>query len=82
MKQAAGRNPGRHASPKRWIAENEAGRPNLQGDRAARNRIHPLEQVGAKLRAMMPFLQPIIAPGLEAKPPPPRNKSIVGISWY
>jgi len=28
---------------------------------------HPIEQLGPKLRAMMPFLQPVIAPGLENK---------------
>jgi len=26
-----------------------------------------LEQLGPKLRAMMPFLQPIVAPGIEVK---------------
>jgi len=28
---------------------------------------HPIEQLGPKLRAMMPFLQPVAAPGLETK---------------
>ncbi len=38
-----------------WIAENRAGRPrfNELREQAAR---HPLEDVGAKLRAMMPFI--------------------------
>ena len=38
-----------------WIAENEAGRAELQ--RAARGRAeHPIEKVGAELRAMMPWI--------------------------
>jgi ketol-acid reductoisomerase len=38
-----------------WIAENENGRPNfnkMREDAAA----HPIEQVGAELRAMMPWI--------------------------
>jgi len=40
---------------KQWIAEHEAGRPNFtrlmqQDDR------HQIEQVGAQLRAMMPWI--------------------------
>ena len=38
-----------------WVAENRAGRPNLPG--AARGgEEHQIEQVGAELRAMMPFI--------------------------
>ena len=38
-----------------WIAESEAGRPNyrrLQEEGKA----HPIEEIGAQLRAMMPFI--------------------------
>jgi ketol-acid reductoisomerase len=46
-----------------WIAENEAGRPRFEGDRQ-REREQPLERVGAALRQMMPFLDPVtIKPG-------------------
>ncbi len=41
---------------KEWIAENEAGRPNMERIRAA-ERTHPVEEVGKKLRPMMPFLK-------------------------
>jgi len=43
---------------KRWVAENEAGRPKFNATRAA-ERSQPLEQVGARLRAMMPFLDAV-----------------------
>jgi ketol-acid reductoisomerase len=38
-----------------WIAENRAGRPRFSELRSAGKR-HPIEQVGAELRAMMPFI--------------------------
>jgi ketol-acid reductoisomerase len=41
-----------------WIAENEAGRPTFNTLREA-DRNHQIEQVGARLRQMMPFLKPI-----------------------
>jgi ketol-acid reductoisomerase len=41
-----------------WIAENEAGRPWFNAQRE-KERTLQIEQVGAKLRAMMPFLQPV-----------------------
>jgi ketol-acid reductoisomerase len=47
---------GRYA--KRWIAENEAGRPRFNATRAA-ERGQKLEEVGARLRAMMPFLDAV-----------------------
>jgi ketol-acid reductoisomerase len=48
---------------KTWIAENEAGAPKFATRRAA-EREQPLEDVGAKLRAMMPFLDAVtIKPG-------------------
>lgn len=40
-----------------WIAESRKGAPLLQELRA-RDREHPIEQVGARLRSMMPFIDP------------------------
>jgi ketol-acid reductoisomerase len=51
---------------KKWIEENEKGCPNFLATRH-REQSHPVEQLGPKLRAMMPFLQPIVAPGLATK---------------
>jgi ketol-acid reductoisomerase len=45
---------------KAWIAENAAGRPNFNRLREA-DRNHPIEQVGVRLRALMPFLKPVTA---------------------
>ena len=42
----------------RWIAENDAGRPEFERLRA-RDRDHQIEQVGAELRAAMTFLNPV-----------------------
>jgi len=60
----------------RWIAENEAGRPNFTAMREA-GRGHQIEQVGARLRTAMPFLNPVEiaagAPqafGAQTTPPP------------
>ncbi len=39
-----------------WILENQAGRPVLSAARRHSAR-HPIEEVGARLRAMMPWLQ-------------------------
>ena len=48
---------------KRWIAENEAGSPEFQKIRRT-EQDQPIEQVGAKLREMMPFVDPVtIKPG-------------------
>jgi ketol-acid reductoisomerase len=48
---------------RRWIDENKNGRAEFSAERA-KQATHPVEQVGAKLRAMMPFLDPVkIAPG-------------------
>jgi ketol-acid reductoisomerase len=41
-----------------WIAENEKGRPTFNAIRA-QEQDQLIEQVGAKLRAMMPFLDPV-----------------------
>ena len=40
---------------KEWIAENENGRPNFTGMREQISQ-HPIEKVGAELRAMMPWI--------------------------
>ena len=42
---------------KGWIAENERGRPWFEA-RRKEEREHPIEQVGRRLRDMMPFLKP------------------------
>lgn len=44
---------GTHA--KKWIAEYRNGAPNLYAQRAKEQRL-PIEQVGRKLREMMPWL--------------------------
>jgi ketol-acid reductoisomerase len=41
-----------------WIAENEKGRPVFNATRA-KEQTQVLEEVGARLRAMMPFLNPV-----------------------
>jgi ketol-acid reductoisomerase len=41
-----------------WIAENAAGRPTFNAIRL-REQEQQIEQVGAKLRSMMPFLEPV-----------------------
>ena len=41
-----------------WIAENEAGRPTFNATRAREQQLL-IEQVGARLRAMMPFVKPV-----------------------
>jgi ketol-acid reductoisomerase len=48
---------------KRWIEENQNGRPWFEAERKQETQ-HPIEKVGEKLRAMMPFLDPVtIKPG-------------------
>ena len=46
---------------KKWIAENEAGMPNFKALRD-KDVTHPIEVVGARLRGMMPFLDPVQLP--------------------
>jgi ketol-acid reductoisomerase len=47
----------------KWIKENEDGRPWFNEERR-RQQEHPIEKVGAELREMMPFLDPVtIKPG-------------------
>jgi ketol-acid reductoisomerase len=52
---------------KAWIAENEAGRPTFNRMREA-DRNHLVEQVGARLRKLMPFLKPVTADAPAAEP--------------
>ena len=47
----------------KWIEENEKGCPNFLATRRS-EQTHLIEQLGPKLRAMMPFLQPVVAPGI------------------
>jgi ketol-acid reductoisomerase len=48
---------------RKWIAENEEGRPKFEATRA-KEREQRLEVVGASLRKMMPFIDPVtIKPG-------------------
>jgi ketol-acid reductoisomerase len=52
---------------KKWIGENEAGRPNFNATRKA-ERDQLLEKVGEQLRAMMPFLDAVtVTPEGEVK---------------
>ncbi|HJR60440.1 MAG TPA: ketol-acid reductoisomerase [Vicinamibacterales bacterium] len=46
---------------RRWIAEDQKGRPWFNETRAQEQQ-HQIEEVGARLRAMMPFLRPAGAP--------------------
>jgi len=43
---------------KKWVKENEDGRPWFAGHRAA-EQTQIVEEVGARLRALMPFIQPV-----------------------
>ena len=43
---------------RKWIAENEAGRPWFTAERA-KEQTQLLEEVGARLRGLMPFLDPV-----------------------
>jgi ketol-acid reductoisomerase len=52
---------------KGWVAENEAGRPWFNAQRKA-ERGHIIEEVGARLRSMMPFLDAVsVTPEGEVK---------------
>ena len=43
---------------RKWIAENEAGRPWFN-EKRRQEQDQPIEKVGAELRSMMPFLNPV-----------------------
>ena len=49
-----------------WIEENETGRHEFERLRAA-DRDHPIEQVGAELRAQMAFLNPVVVTAGQAQ---------------
>ena len=47
-----------------WMNEHKAGRPTFTATRLAEQQ-HLIEKVGADLRAMMPFLNPVtVKPGV------------------
>jgi ketol-acid reductoisomerase len=52
------------AFARRWIEETATGRKSFNAERR-KEREHPIEEVGARLRKMMPFLEPITAPPVE-----------------
>jgi ketol-acid reductoisomerase len=55
------------AYARKWIAENEAGRPWFNAERKT-ERSQLLEEVGARLRVMMPFLDAVeVTPEGEVK---------------
>jgi ketol-acid reductoisomerase len=55
-----------------WLDENRAGRPNFERLRQ-QDRDHPIEQVGRKLRAMMPWAEEGKASGAAPKEPSMRR---------
>jgi ketol-acid reductoisomerase len=57
-----------------WIAENDHGRPWFNAARE-RERHHGIEEVGARLRAVMPFLDPV--PAEAAALPVPTGLSVI-----
>jgi ketol-acid reductoisomerase len=52
---------------RRWLDEDRAGRPWFNATRE-RERAHAIEQVGARLRRMMPFLEPVAAAPAASQP--------------
>ncbi len=58
---------------RRWIAENENGRPDFLEFRDQDHR-HPIESVGADLRARMSWLGAKTAPGLTTERPEPATR--------
>jgi ketol-acid reductoisomerase len=50
-----------------WMAEHAAGRPEFNKTRA-RERQQLIEEVGKKLRGMMPFLDPVNVETIEGAP--------------
>ena len=57
---------------RKWIEENRNGRPNFLATRQE-ERNHPIESVGARLREMMPFLNPVHLADVEAPKEPSEN---------
>ena len=60
-----------------WLAENRAGRPNFERMRQA-DRDHEIEQVGAQLRAMMPWSEEGKAAAGERGARAPRSPAAAG----
>jgi ketol-acid reductoisomerase len=56
------------AYAKLWMDEHAAGRPNFTATRLAEQH-HQIEKVGAELRAMMPFLNPVTVKPEEQRQP-------------
>jgi ketol-acid reductoisomerase len=59
---------------RKFMEENRTGRHQFEKYRTA-ERAHPIEQVGAKLRAAMPFLDPVTAESQSPAQPEPVAKS-------
>jgi ketol-acid reductoisomerase len=59
---------------RKFMEENRTGRHQFERYRTA-ERAHPIEQVGAKLRAAMPFLDPVTAESQSPAQPEPVAKS-------
>jgi ketol-acid reductoisomerase len=69
---------GRYA--RKWVAENEAGRPWFNAQRQTEQE-QLLEQVGGRLRALMPFLDPVtLRPDGSAAPAAPAEPTAVAVS--
>jgi ketol-acid reductoisomerase len=49
------------AFARKWIEENDSGRNSFHAEQK-KERAHTIEKVGAELRKMMPFLDPVTAP--------------------
>jgi ketol-acid reductoisomerase len=62
-----------------WLAENRAGRPNFDRMRQA-DRDHPIERVGAQLRAMMPWSEEGKAAPRPAEPREPGARKAATVS--
>ncbi len=58
----------------RWIAENDSGRAEFERLRA-QDRGHQIEQVGARLRSQMPFLDPVVVEAGQAQAAASRGRS-------
>ncbi len=65
------------AYAKKWIEENETGRPWFEAQRR-QERAHKIEEVGAKLRAMIPFLDAVtVTPEGDVRPAASKAEPVV-----
>jgi ketol-acid reductoisomerase len=65
------------AYAKKWIEENETGRPWFEAQRRE-ERGHKIEEVGAKLRAMIPFLDAVtVTPEGDVRPAASKAEPVV-----